>query len=82
VLLGVGKDVAGSTWTCQLSLANWMQIGSELNTGETERVQRREGKDPMTEEDLQAKVQASMKSREQELQELAGLEAAQRLQAT
>ncbi|GKD82773.1 hypothetical protein Tco_1349612 [Tanacetum coccineum] len=59
VLLGVGKDVAGSTWTCQLSLANWMQIGSELNTGETERVQRREGKDPMTKEDLQAEVQAS-----------------------
>ncbi|GJV34955.1 putative ribonuclease H-like domain-containing protein [Tanacetum coccineum] len=54
----------------------------ELNTGETERVQRREGKDPMTEEDLQAEVQASKKSREQELQELAGLEAAQRLQAT
>ncbi|GJT34148.1 putative ribonuclease H-like domain-containing protein, partial [Tanacetum coccineum] len=31
VLLGVGKDDAGSTWTwkrtCQLSLANWMQIG-------------------------------------------------------
>ncbi|GJT19902.1 hypothetical protein Tco_0878608 [Tanacetum coccineum] len=36
----------------------------------------------MTEEDLQAEVQASKKSREQELQELAGLEAAQRLQAT
>ncbi|GKG54233.1 hypothetical protein Tco_0557756, partial [Tanacetum coccineum] len=31
VLLGVGKDDAVSTWTwkrtCQLSLANWMQIG-------------------------------------------------------
>ncbi|GKG18810.1 hypothetical protein Tco_0375909, partial [Tanacetum coccineum] len=31
VLLGVGKGDAGSTWTwkrtCQLSLANWMQIG-------------------------------------------------------
>ncbi|GJX33448.1 ribonuclease H-like domain-containing protein [Tanacetum coccineum] len=24
VLLGVGKDVADLTWTCQLSLANWM----------------------------------------------------------
>ncbi|GKG05659.1 hypothetical protein Tco_0325745, partial [Tanacetum coccineum] len=55
---------------------------AELNTGETERVQRRKGKDPITEEDLQAKVQASKKSREQELQELAGLKAAQRLQAT
>ncbi|GKG53095.1 hypothetical protein Tco_0552363, partial [Tanacetum coccineum] len=54
---------------------------AEFNTGETERVQRREGKDPMTEEDLQAEVQASKKSREQELQELAGLEAAQKLQA-
>ncbi|GJX40663.1 hypothetical protein Tco_0255653 [Tanacetum coccineum] len=53
---------------------------AELNTGETERVQRREGKDPMTEEDLQAEVQASKKSKE--LQELADLEAAQRLQAT
>ncbi|GKE36312.1 hypothetical protein Tco_1459717 [Tanacetum coccineum] len=47
-----------------------------LNTGETEKVQRRKGKDPMTEEDLQA----SKKSKE--LQELADLEAAQRLQAT
>ncbi|GJY38147.1 hypothetical protein Tco_0424511 [Tanacetum coccineum] len=55
---------------------------AELNTGETERVQRRKGKDPMTEEDLQAEVQASKKTREQELQELAGLEAAQKLQAT
>ncbi|GKA87708.1 hypothetical protein Tco_0809472, partial [Tanacetum coccineum] len=55
---------------------------AELNTGETERVKRREGKAPMTEEDLQAEVQASKKSREQELQELAGLEAAQQLQAT
>ncbi|GJQ99487.1 hypothetical protein Tco_0812457 [Tanacetum coccineum] len=53
---------------------------AELNTGETERVQRRKGKDPMTEEDLQAEDQASKKSKE--LQELAGLEAAQRLQAT
>ncbi|GJX80493.1 hypothetical protein Tco_0328642, partial [Tanacetum coccineum] len=30
VPLGVGKDDAGSTWTwkrtCQLSLANWMQM--------------------------------------------------------
>ncbi|GJR89833.1 putative ribonuclease H-like domain-containing protein [Tanacetum coccineum] len=65
----------GSTPSAQVNTA-------ELNTGETERVQRREGKDPMTEEDLQAEVQASKKSREQELQELAGLEAAQRLQAT
>ncbi|GJY50395.1 reverse transcriptase domain-containing protein, partial [Tanacetum coccineum] len=55
---------------------------AELNTGETERVQRREGKDPITEEGLQAEVQASKKSREQELQELASLEAAQRMQAT
>ncbi|GJW65223.1 hypothetical protein Tco_0117107 [Tanacetum coccineum] len=46
----------------------------------TERVQRRKGKDPMTEEDLQAEVQASKKSKE--LQELADLEEAQRLQAT
>ncbi|GKC43749.1 hypothetical protein Tco_1061471 [Tanacetum coccineum] len=50
-----------------------------LNTGKTERVQRRKGKDPMTEEDLQAEVQASKKSKE--LQELADLEEAQRLQA-
>ncbi|GJT06305.1 hypothetical protein Tco_0840767 [Tanacetum coccineum] len=50
-----------------------------LNTGETERVQRRKGKDPMTEEDLQAEVQASKKSKE--LQELADLEEAQRVQA-
>ncbi|GKE72221.1 hypothetical protein Tco_1534262 [Tanacetum coccineum] len=53
---------------------------AELNTGETERVQRRKGKDPMTEEDLQAEVQASKKSKE--LQELADLEEAQRLQVT
>ncbi|GJW37144.1 putative ribonuclease H-like domain-containing protein [Tanacetum coccineum] len=60
---------------------------AQVNTGSTpsaqvntERVQRREGKDPMTEEDLQAEVQASKKSKE--LQELADLEAAQRLQAT
>ncbi|GKG61022.1 hypothetical protein Tco_0616838, partial [Tanacetum coccineum] len=32
---------------------------AEVNTGETERVQRRKGKEPMTEEDLQAEVQAS-----------------------
>ncbi|GJR90236.1 hypothetical protein Tco_0214247 [Tanacetum coccineum] len=51
----------------------------EVNTGETERVQRRKGKEPMTEEDLQAEVQASKKSKE--LQELADLEEAQRLQA-
>ncbi|GKD20236.1 hypothetical protein Tco_1221939, partial [Tanacetum coccineum] len=63
----------GSTPSVQVNTA-------ELNTGETERVQRREGKEPMTEEDLQAEVQASKKSTE--LQELAGLEAAQRLQAT
>ncbi|GKC81582.1 hypothetical protein Tco_1137299 [Tanacetum coccineum] len=54
----------------------------QVNTGETEKVQRRKGKDPMTEEDLQVEIQASKKSRDQELQELAGLEAAQRLQAT
>ncbi|GJT89078.1 hypothetical protein Tco_1070795 [Tanacetum coccineum] len=34
VLLGVGKGDAGSTWTwkrtCQLSLANWMQIGYRI----------------------------------------------------
>ncbi|GJT41023.1 hypothetical protein Tco_0940888 [Tanacetum coccineum] len=34
VLLGVGKGDAGSTWTwkrtCQLSLANWMQIGLDF----------------------------------------------------
>ncbi|GJU95043.1 hypothetical protein Tco_1319799 [Tanacetum coccineum] len=43
------------------------------------RVQRRKGKEPMTEEDLQAEVQASKKSKE--LQELADLEEAQRVQA-
>ncbi|GJU09489.1 ribonuclease H-like domain-containing protein [Tanacetum coccineum] len=32
---------------------------AEVNTGEAERVQRRKGKEPMTEEDLQAEVQAS-----------------------
>ncbi|GJV83254.1 retrovirus-related pol polyprotein from transposon TNT 1-94 [Tanacetum coccineum] len=60
---------------------------AQVNTGSTpsaqvntERVQRREGKAPMTEEDLQAEVQSSKKSKE--LQELADLEAAQRLQAT
>ncbi|GJV32590.1 hypothetical protein Tco_0882165 [Tanacetum coccineum] len=51
----------------------------EVNAGETEPVQRREGKTPMTEEDLQAEVQASKRSKE--LEELANLEAAQRLQA-
>ncbi|GJV02963.1 hypothetical protein Tco_1336532 [Tanacetum coccineum] len=70
----------GSTPSAQVNTGS--TPSAELNTGETERVQRREGKDPMTEEDLQAEVQASKKSREQELQELAGLEAAQRLQAT
>ncbi|GJS70642.1 hypothetical protein Tco_0703483 [Tanacetum coccineum] len=50
-----------------------------LNTGEAERVQRRKGKEPMTEEDLQAEVQASKTSKE--LQELADLEEAQRLQS-
>ncbi|GJR69837.1 ribonuclease H-like domain-containing protein [Tanacetum coccineum] len=70
----------GSTPSAELNTGS--TPSAELNTGETERVQRREGKDPMTEEDLQAEVQASKKSREQELQELAGLEAAQRLQAT
>ncbi|GJS91902.1 putative ribonuclease H-like domain-containing protein [Tanacetum coccineum] len=70
----------GSTPSAQVNTAEVNT--AELNTGETERVQRRKGKDPMTEEDLQAEVQASKKSREQELQELAGLEAAQRLQAT
>ncbi|GJR31041.1 hypothetical protein Tco_1107273 [Tanacetum coccineum] len=52
---------------------------SEVNTGETEKVQRRKGKEPMTEEDLQAEVQASKTSKE--LQELADLEEAKRLQA-
>ncbi|GJX20644.1 hypothetical protein Tco_0223321 [Tanacetum coccineum] len=42
-------------------------------------LQRRKGKEPMTEEDLQAEVQASKTSKE--LQELADLEEAQRLQA-
>ncbi|GKB75862.1 hypothetical protein Tco_0942757 [Tanacetum coccineum] len=62
----------GSTLSAQVNTA-------ALNTGETERVQRRKGKDPMTEEDLQAEVQASKKSKE--LQELADLEEAQRVQA-
>ncbi|GJU79312.1 hypothetical protein Tco_1276382 [Tanacetum coccineum] len=73
----------GSTPSAQVNTAevNTAEVNTaELNTGETERVQRRKGKDPMTEEDLQAEVQASKKSKE--LQELAGLEAAQRLQAT
>ncbi|GJW72201.1 hypothetical protein Tco_0129118 [Tanacetum coccineum] len=68
----------GSTPSAQVNTAEVNT--AELNTGETERVQRRKGKDPMTEEDLQAEVQASKKSKE--LQELADLEAAQRLQAT
>ncbi|GKA56072.1 hypothetical protein Tco_0755144 [Tanacetum coccineum] len=68
----------GSTPSAQVNTAEVNT--AELNTGETERVQRRKGKDPMTEEDLQAEVQASKKSKE--LQELASLEAAQRLQAT
>ncbi|GKC42690.1 hypothetical protein Tco_1060412 [Tanacetum coccineum] len=68
----------GSTPSAQVNTGS--TPSAELNTGETERVQRREGKDPMTEEDLQAEVQASKKSKE--LQELADLEAAQRLQAT
>ncbi|GKD09496.1 hypothetical protein Tco_1189181, partial [Tanacetum coccineum] len=51
----------------------------EVNTGEAERVQRRKGKEPMTEEDLQAEVQASKTSKE--LQELADLEEAKRVQA-
>ncbi|GJT62848.1 putative ribonuclease H-like domain-containing protein [Tanacetum coccineum] len=59
----------GSTPSAQVNTGS--TPSAELNTGETERVQRREGKDPMTEEDLQAEVQASKKSREQELQELA-----------
>ncbi|GKE16870.1 hypothetical protein Tco_1424447, partial [Tanacetum coccineum] len=70
----------GSTPSAQVNTAEVNT--AELNTGETERIQRREGKAPMTEEDLQDEVQASKKSREQELQELAGLEAAQKLQAT
>ncbi|GKE39048.1 hypothetical protein Tco_1462453 [Tanacetum coccineum] len=69
----------GSTPSTQVSTAGVNT--AEFNTGETERVQRRKGKEPMTEEDLQAEVQASKKTREQELQELAGLEAAQKLQA-
>ncbi|GKB46917.1 hypothetical protein Tco_0897670 [Tanacetum coccineum] len=114
VLLGVEKGDARSTWTwkrkCQLSLANWMQFGKQVegneekgketedaqgqiklfllkqyqgdtvaspkkskgSGSETERVQRKKGEDPMTEEDFQAEVQASKKSKE--LQELAGLE--------
>ncbi|GJU48308.1 putative ribonuclease H-like domain-containing protein [Tanacetum coccineum] len=52
---------------------------AEVNTGEAERVQRRKGKEPMTEEDLQAEVQASKTSKE--LQELADLEEAKRVQA-
>ncbi|GJT55547.1 hypothetical protein Tco_0990601 [Tanacetum coccineum] len=67
----------GSTPSAQVNTGS--TPSAELNTGETERVQRREGKDPMTEEDHQAEVQVSKKSKE--LQELADLEAAQRLQA-
>ncbi|GKC24033.1 hypothetical protein Tco_1026183 [Tanacetum coccineum] len=52
---------------------------TDINIGEAEHVQRREGKAPMTEEDLQAEVQASKRSKE--LQELADLEEAKRLQA-
>ncbi|GJY25193.1 putative ribonuclease H-like domain-containing protein [Tanacetum coccineum] len=52
---------------------------AELNTVR-QKDSKEEGKAPMTEEDLQAEVQASKKSKE--LQELADLEAAQRLQAT
>ncbi|GJW58364.1 putative ribonuclease H-like domain-containing protein, partial [Tanacetum coccineum] len=59
----------GSTPTAQVNTGS--TPSAELNTGEKERVQRREGKAPMTEEDLQAEDQASKKSREQELQELA-----------
>ncbi|GJR35586.1 hypothetical protein Tco_1211270 [Tanacetum coccineum] len=72
----------GSTLSAQVNTAevNTAEVNTAaLNTGETERVQRRKGKDPMTEEDLQAEVQASKKSKE--LQELADLEEAQRLQA-
>ncbi|GJS87213.1 putative ribonuclease H-like domain-containing protein [Tanacetum coccineum] len=88
--LGVTDVNAGSTPSVQVNTGSTplAQVSTaevntaELNTGETERVQRRKGKAPMTEEDLQAEVQASKKTREQELQELAGLEAAQKLQAT
>ncbi|GKB69115.1 hypothetical protein Tco_0930527, partial [Tanacetum coccineum] len=74
-------DTAVNTGSTPSAQVNTAEVNTaELNTGETERVQRRKGKDPMTEEDLQAEVQASKKSKE--LQELAGLEAAQRLQAT
>ncbi|GJR42513.1 hypothetical protein Tco_1310616 [Tanacetum coccineum] len=52
----------GSTPSAQVNTGS--TPSAELNTGETERVQRREGKDPMTEEDLQAEVQASKKSKE------------------
>ncbi|GKG47110.1 hypothetical protein Tco_0504307 [Tanacetum coccineum] len=59
---------------------NTAQVNAaEVNTGEAERVQRRKGKEPMTEEDLQAEVQASKTSKE--LQELADLEEAKRVQA-
>ncbi|GKF95325.1 hypothetical protein Tco_0288060, partial [Tanacetum coccineum] len=52
----------GSTPSAQVSTAGVNTV--ELNTGETERIQRRKGKDPITEEDLQAEVQASKKIRE------------------
>ncbi|GJS78080.1 hypothetical protein Tco_0727961, partial [Tanacetum coccineum] len=42
----------GSTLSAQVNTAEVNTAA--LNTGETERVQRRKGKDPMTEEDLQA----------------------------
>ncbi|GJW12327.1 hypothetical protein Tco_1578154 [Tanacetum coccineum] len=55
----------GSTPSAQVNTA-------ELNTSETERVQRREGKDLMTEEDLQSDSSRNQRNpREQELQELA-----------
>ncbi|GJR31151.1 putative ribonuclease H-like domain-containing protein [Tanacetum coccineum] len=53
---------------------------AQVNTAEVNTAELNTGKDPMTEEDLQAEVQASKKSKE--LQELADLEEAQRLQAT
>ncbi|GKF89934.1 hypothetical protein Tco_0263897, partial [Tanacetum coccineum] len=53
-----------NTGSTPLAQVNTAEVNTaELNTGETERVQRREGKAPMTEEDLQAEVQASNKAR-------------------
>ncbi|GKE47718.1 hypothetical protein Tco_1478976, partial [Tanacetum coccineum] len=52
----------GSTPSAQVNTGS--TPSAELNTGCTERVQRREGKAPITEEDLQAEVQASKKSKE------------------